>query len=129
MSETMRSDDPVLWPYWEAAARRELAVQKCRSCGHHQHYPRPFCLACDHDGLDWVTTLGRGTVHSVTTVHVALVPDRKPPYQVVLVALDEGPRLIAGIEGAHRGIGDRVRVIWREREGMPPLPYFEADPG
>ena len=68
MSDRMQIDDPVLWPYWEGAQRRALLVQRCQACGHHQHYPRPFCLECDHDALDWVETKGQGTVHSSTSM-------------------------------------------------------------
>jgi uncharacterized OB-fold protein len=124
MSDRMQIDDPVLWPYWEAAQRRSLVVQRCQACGHHQHYPRPFCLECDADTLEWVETKGQGTVHSVTTVHVQLLPELKPPYQVALIDLDEGPRLVTGIDGTPCTIGDRVTVTWREREGLPPLPNF-----
>jgi uncharacterized OB-fold protein len=47
-----------------------------------------------------------------------------PPYQVALVTLAEGPRLLAGIEGADCKIGDAVKVAWRQRENLPPLPVF-----
>lgn len=124
MSERMRIDDPVLWPYWEAAQRHVLVVQRCQACGHHQHYPRPFCLSCDHDTLDWVEVSGKGTVHSVTTVHIQLLPELIPPYQVALIDIAEGPRLLAGIDGEACAIGDEVAVAWRAREGLPPLPCF-----
>lgn len=124
MSDRMQIDDPVLWPYWEGAQRRALLVQRCQACDHHQHYPRPFCLECDHDALDWVETKGQGTVHSLTTIHVQLLPELMPPYQVALIDLDEGPRLVAGIGGPPCSIGDRVTVTWRDRDGLPPLPNF-----
>jgi uncharacterized OB-fold protein len=124
MSDRMKIDDPVLWPYWEAAQRHELTVQRCQACGAHQHYPRPFCLSCDHGALDWVKVSGRGTVYSITTVHIQLFPELKPPYQVALVDLDEGPRLVAGIEGTACAIGDAVSVVWCARDGLPPLPNF-----
>ncbi len=31
--------DAVSAPYWEAAARGELLIQECTSCGHRQFYP------------------------------------------------------------------------------------------
>jgi uncharacterized OB-fold protein len=126
MSDRIRIDDPVLWPYWEAATRRVLVVQRCRACGHHQFHPRPFCLACDGTELGWVEVSGRGRVYSVTTVHVEMAADLKPPYQVALVELTEGPRLLAGIVGAACAIGAPVKVTWRDRADLPPLPCFEA---
>jgi uncharacterized OB-fold protein len=56
-----------------------------------------------------------------------VVDELPPPYQLALVDLDEGARLLSNIEGQTVAIGDRVRLAWRAREGLPPLPVFEAD--
>jgi uncharacterized OB-fold protein len=120
----MRVDDPVAFPFWEGARRGVLRLQRCLACGRHQFYPRPFCLACDGDRLEWTDASGRGTVHSVTTVHVPVIADLAPPYQVALVDLAEGPRLLATILSAACGIGDAVTLAWRERADAPPMPCF-----
>ncbi len=112
--------DPLSRPFWEAAARRELSIQRCESCGAHQFYPRPYCLACYSDSVRWVAASGRGTVYSQTTIMMA-----DPPYTVALIDLDEGPRMLAGIAGGAVDIGDRVTVTWAERDEAPPLPMFE----
>ena len=48
------SESPkYLWPrpnhedreFWEGARRGELRIQRCTSCGKHQHYPRFLCIA------------------------------------------------------------------------------------
>ena len=116
--------DPSSVPFWEAAARHELVIQRCQDCDHHQFYPRPFCLACLGPRVAWVPASGRGTVYSLTTVRIQLLPELVPPYQVALVALEEGPHLLAGLEGLGYSIGEQVHVAWREREGAPPLPVF-----
>ncbi|CAM5204259.1 hypothetical protein ARD30_25345 [Bosea thiooxidans] len=118
-------EDPYLWPFWEAASERRLTVQHCRACGAHQFYPRPFCLSCEGRDLDWVDVAGTGEVYSVTTVRIPVSDLLPPPYQVALVTLDAGPRLLAGIDGPPCRIGDRVRLVWREREDAPPFPAFE----
>ena len=111
-------------PFWDAAARHELTIQRCRACGAHQFYPRPFCLACDSADLVWVSAAGTGTVYAMTTVHLQVSPEFEPPYVVAIVQLDEGPRLMTNIvEGGCR-IGDRVQVTWRARADAPPLPVF-----
>ena len=124
MSDRMRIDDPVLWPYWDAATRHALVVQRCRACGHHQFYPRPLCLACESTELDWAEVKGGGEIYSITTVRVPVTDELPPPYQLAIVALDEGPRLLTNIEGDQAAIGDRVAVGWRERPPLPPLPIF-----
>jgi hypothetical protein len=118
--------DPLTAPFWRAAERRELVVQRCLACGHHQFYPRPHCLRCRGAELEWRPVRGAGTVYSLTVVRFAVVPELAPPYAVALVELDEGPRLLANLVGRPCPIGARVRVAWREREGLPPLPVFQA---
>jgi uncharacterized OB-fold protein len=118
--------DPLTAPFWEAATRRTLVVQRCRSCGHHQFYPRPFCLSCESPDVVWVETVGIGTIYSMTTVHMQVSPEFEPPYVVAIVQLDEGPRLLTTIVGGRARIGERVRVAWRDRDGAPPLPVFRV---
>jgi uncharacterized OB-fold protein len=119
--------DPLSAPFWAAAKRREFVLQRCVACGARQFYPRPFCLRCNAAELSWVTSTGRGTIYSQTTVHVPVIPELPPPYVVALVQLDDGPRYTAGIVGGPSAIGDRVRLAWRERDGRPPLPVFTPD--
>jgi uncharacterized OB-fold protein len=57
-------------------------------------------------------------------VHLPVSAELTPPYQVAIVALDEGPRLLAGIEGAHVAIDDLVEVGWRTRPDGSLLPIF-----
>src|SRR5207249_214878 len=37
---------PETRPFWEAARRHELSLQRCRACGAHVFYPRAACLRC-----------------------------------------------------------------------------------
>lgn len=116
--------DALSAPFWEAATRHELVVQRCAACGHHQFYPRPYCLACQSDNIVWVQVAGGGTIYAQTTVHIQIAPDFTPPYTAALVELDEGSRLLTNIVGGETQIGDEVRLMWRERDGEPPLPIF-----
>lgn len=118
-------DDPLTAPFWAAARERSLVVQRCDDCGAYQFYPRPYCLRCFGAGVRWVPSAGTGTVYSLTTVRIQVLPELPPPYRVAVVELDEGPRLTTNIVGPDCRIGDRVRVTWRERDGFPPVPVFE----
>lgn len=119
--------DPTTEAFWQACAGRRLVLQRCTACGTFQHYPRPFCLTCQSDAVDWVEAAGSGTVYSVATMRVPVVDDLPPPYQIALVDLDEGPRLLTSIDGGAARIGDRVTVAWRERAGgLPPVPVFRV---
>ncbi|HVW83351.1 MAG TPA: OB-fold domain-containing protein [Bryobacteraceae bacterium] len=62
-----------------------------------------------------------GTVYTETVVHLA--PERftaDVPYQVIIVALDDGDRVTARVEGERVSIGDRVAELGC-RDGIP---YF-----
>ena len=86
-----------------------IPIQLCRSCGDVQLCRRHFCQNCSSNALDWVDTVGSGRIWAVTTVTRA--PDvlfrALVPYTVVLVELDEGPRLM-GHGSPGLAIGDRV---------------------
>jgi len=123
-ADTFDYGDTLSRPFWEAAARKELVMQQCATCGNVQFYPRPMCLECRGTDLGWTAVSGDATVYSMTTVHVQIDPDLVPPYVVALVDLDEGPRLLTNIDGDVE-IGVRVRVAWRDRDDAPPLPVFE----
>lgn len=116
--------DALTRAFWDAAVRRVLVLQRCDRCNAHQFYPRPFCLSCGGTSLQWAEATGTGTVYSLTTVHMSIRPDLPAPYVVALIDLDEGPRLLTHLVGPECRIGDRVRVAWRTRDGLPPLPVF-----
>jgi uncharacterized OB-fold protein len=96
-----------------------LAVQRCQRCATLQHPPEEICHACGSLELGTTPLTGRGTVHSFTVVHYAASPALAGavPYTVVLVSLDDAPRLrVVGnlLEGDAR-IGLPVRAVWEER--------------
>lgn len=120
--------DPTTNDFWAAAAHGQLVVQRCVACGHHQLYPRPFCLDCDARALEWTEVSGAGTVYSCVTVHLPVRDDVPPPYAVGLVELDEGPRLLARVPD-DAAIGDRVAARWQPAGGdaRPVLSFAPAD--
>jgi len=110
--------DPLTQPFWDAALEERLVIQRCGSCGTHQFYPRPFCLACSSEDVGWVQASGGGTIYSLTTVQRQILPTLPPPYVVALVELDKGPRILGWLVGdAPPEIGSAVRVAWTSRDG------------
>ena len=116
-------------PYWDAAAKGELHVQRCGACGHWQFYPRPFCLKCESGDMQWQRASGLGKVYTYTVNHRAPNPFMKArlPYVVAMVELDEGPRLMANVLDAQSGdmaIGKRVEVVFERVSDDMALPQF-----
>ena len=124
--------DAAAAPYWEAAARHELVLPRCESCGLVFFPPRSLCPGCWRDELSWQRMSGRGTVWTFTEVHVAFYDDTwvdDVPYVVAVIELDEGPRLLANIvepDMESLSIGDRVEAVFEDRPGGVTLPMFRV---
>ena len=87
--------------FYAHCARGELRLQRCAACAVWRHPPRVRCARCGSDQWQWERSSGRGIVYSWTIVHQALVPmfAEDLPYAVVVVELEEGPRLVTAVRG------------------------------
>lgn len=82
---------------WRAhLAEGRFMIQRSRSTGGHVFYPRVAEPGTGADDLEWVEASGEGIVHAVTIVRKK---DPADSYNVVLVDLAEGPRLMSRIDG------------------------------
>jgi uncharacterized OB-fold protein len=90
-----------------------LEIQRCDDCGHHQWYPRPFCLSCRGSSVSIGEASGRGVLHSFTTVMRSPSKDLEPGYTVALVDLEEGVRIVSWYVGSAEPVCDLpVTVTW-----------------
>jgi uncharacterized OB-fold protein len=114
--------------YRECARKRGLVFQRCEACGAFRHPPRVLCAECGSDQVSWTPSAGRGTIFSWTVTHQAPHPAfaGQVPYAVVVVELEEGPRVVASLRElapADLELGLPVEVVLEEvGEGIP-LPY------
>src|SRR6201987_5195462 len=53
-------------PFWDAAKRGVLELQRCQSCGHFQHPPYPTCTQCIATDLKFEAVRNVGTIFSYT---------------------------------------------------------------
>jgi uncharacterized OB-fold protein len=85
--------------YWEALARHELYVQRCRDCGTVRFPPRAVCTGCMSSATEWLRCSGRGTVYSFTVTHQNQAPGFREelPYVLAIVELAEGPRVMTNV--------------------------------
>lgn len=85
--------------YWQGLADGKLLLQHCNDCGHVQFYQQALCRHCGGEHLTHRAASGRGKVHSFSVVHRAPGPAFKQdtPYAVLLVELEEGPRMISSL--------------------------------
>jgi uncharacterized protein len=103
--------DTLTAPFWEAAQRHELVVQRCENCGQLRFPPAFNCAYCSSERYRWTQVTGRGTVFSYIWVHQALRPQfaTRIPYNVAQISLEEDVRVI--MTGDIVELGDRTLVI------------------
>jgi|SRR5690606_5956846 len=98
-------------------------IQRCRDSGRHVFYPRVAEPESGSTNLEWVEASGEGTVYSMTTV------SQKPPapnYNVALIDLGEGPRMMSCVEGiapeeVRIGMRVKARIV---RKNEKPIVVF-----
>ena len=123
---------PVNEPFWEGAKDGKLVMQKCRDCGSWIFCPRPICVECNSDRLEWVQVSGRGKVFSFTIIREVVgqalrgfAPDI--PYVTAWIDLDEGPRFCSNIIGCpieEVKIGMNVQAVFEDTGEGITLPKF-----
>ena len=115
--------------FWEGCKRHELLLQKCTNCGH-MRFASPTCPECWSMEHEWVRSGGRGTVYSWVVIHqrYSRAFEDDLPYNVAIVELEEGPRLLSslvGIENEAIRPGLPVEVTWEDVDGEFSLPKFK----
>lgn len=112
----------------EARFLAELAtgtpkVQCCLDCGRRFFQPNIQCPHCRSQDYQWVAMGLGGSVYSYSTVHAL---QGSAPYNVVLIDMDDGFRLMSTVPGATldaRWIGARVQARV-DSETQPPRLVF-----
>jgi uncharacterized OB-fold protein len=99
-----------------------LGFQRCSACGEAIFYPRVVCPVCGGTDLEWEVSSGRGIVYATTAVYRR----EADPYNVVLVDLEEGFRMMSRVEGVPaESVEIGMRVVLRvDHEGDEPVPVF-----
>lgn len=116
---------PALWgvlyrsstPLWEGVKQEKLLIQKCKGCGKILHPPRPMCPACQSTESEHIEASGKGKIYSYVTYHKSPHKGFKAPYSVVLVELEEGPRVISNmvdVKPEEIKIGMPVKVAYEK---------------
>ena len=95
----------------QALAEGRILLQRSRRDGLVHFYPRVAAPGTGLRDLEWIEAAGGGTVYSTTVVRRK--GEQGGDYNLALVTLDEGPRLLSqvvDIAPASVTIGQRVRA-------------------
>jgi uncharacterized protein len=95
MSTDSRFDGPGPDDVWRSAlAEGRFILQQCQKCTACRFPPALVCSACGSPELVWKEASGQGAVYSATTVR-----EREGSYNVSLIDLVEGARMMSRVEG------------------------------
>ena len=115
--------------FWEGTKHNELRLLRCTGCGAVRVFGDPMCAECNAMETESFVASGRGTVWTWTsTYHPFSARWRgRVPYNLTVVLLDEGPRLLTMVvdcapEQMH--VGMPVEVAWEDATPDLSLPKF-----
>ena len=118
-------------PYWEAAKRHELVVQRCGDCSTWIWYPQQVCHHCNSWNVEWHRVNGKGKVFSWVILRHALHPyfADKLPLPVALIELEEAPEVritsnIVDCDLDNIHIDMLVEVTFRDIDANLTMPLF-----
>jgi uncharacterized OB-fold protein len=111
----MSNDDYFAGPgperrYLDYIAEGKFMIQRSKSTGDYVHYPRTLNPGTGEADLEWVEASGEGTVYATTVNRQR--PDKGGDYNIALVDLKEGPRMMSRIVGL---APDQVKIGMKVR--------------
>jgi hypothetical protein len=104
-------------PFWQATTKNELRMQQCLDCRHIRYPINHVCPKCLSEKAEWKQLSGRGEVFSYIVFHQVYHPGfaKDVPYNVAMIQLEEGPRMISNVVGVpvdQVKVGDKVEAVF-----------------
>jgi uncharacterized OB-fold protein len=97
-------------PFWQATHEHKLLLPRCDHCKTFHTYFEPWCSHCGHEGVHWAPLSGRGRIWSNCRFHKHYFAGFDGPYNVAMVELEEGPRIMTNIVGTPNGTLDEMPI-------------------
>lgn len=94
----------------------EIMGSRCKKCQALALPPRPICISCFGNQMEWVQFKGQGKLAAFTDILVAPPPmakegfGRNNPYIVGVVELEEGVKVVARIDGMDAGKPESIKI-------------------
>ena len=120
--------DDASRPFYDGAMGGKLMLMRCSDCGTYRMPSRMHCDVCLSANAEWVEASGRATVRTLGVMHQKYHPGFYPelPYNLALIELAEGPRMVSNIVGAENDdlrVGMAVKVDFEKHEDVA-IPKF-----
>lgn len=123
-TQSLMDRAPENAPFWKAAAEGRLVLPYCGDCRSFHWLPRGQCPHCGNLRWTWHPASGRGTVHSLATMH-----RESPPVTHAVVLLEEGVAMMSHLiadDPASLRIGMDVTCRFQPLNGIAHAVLFEA---
>jgi len=97
-------------------SEKKLMGSKCKKCGALYAPPRPICLKCYSNEMEWVELKGKGKLVGFTVIGVGPKPmvdagyDREHPYCAGIIELEEGPKVSAQVLGVDVAHPENIKI-------------------
>lgn len=116
--------------YWRMLEEGRFRFQRCAHCRAAWLPPREDCPSCWSPEWRWEDASGRGKLVSWVIFHTAFHEafEKRLPYNVAVVELEEGPRLITNIVNlpdSKEDVTDRPVSLAIETDHGKALPRFK----
>jgi uncharacterized OB-fold protein len=117
-------------PFWDSAKRHALEMQQCGGCGRFRYPVAEYCPRCLSPEFEWQPVSGKAELYSFIIVHQRYDPSFADdlPYNVAVVELEEGPRLVSNIVGIPNGeirVGMPLSITYEDVTEEFTLPKFQ----
>jgi uncharacterized OB-fold protein len=119
--------DEASQPFFDATRQGKYLLKYCATCKRHLAPQAEVCDSCFGNELEWREASGKGTVYSFVINHQVLHPGFKDlgPYSVIVVELEEGPRITSTYDGPNEEIEvDMAVKVTFEDLGEVTVPKF-----
>lgn len=110
-------------PFWEATAKDEFLIKRCKDCGEPHYYPRTNCPFCFSDNTVWEKTSGEGEIYTFSAMYRG-----GQPYGIGYVKLKEGPYVLTNFVDCDLKAlkcGQKVKVQFAETGSPYKQPVFK----
>jgi len=127
MDSILPVQDAVSAPWFEAAAKGKLLLQRDPATKQPQFYPRGHVLGAPEREPEWFEASGRGRLHTFTVVKRSLHKQFAVPFTLAIVELEEGPRMtswIVDVPEDQLACDMPLKVVFREIHPGLTMPCF-----